>query len=89
MAMDTKTVISNLCLFLVLVGALNWGLVGAFGFDLVAWIGKNTARPVATLVYLLVGLAAIVFILLKLAMKQEKFTDAKKHEKFMDAKKKP
>lgn len=44
---------------LVVVGALNWGLVGAFGFDLVAAIfGPMSA--LSRIVYVLVGLAALV-----------------------------
>ncbi|MHC4574887.1 MAG: DUF378 domain-containing protein [Planctomycetota bacterium] len=43
---------------LVLIGALNWGLVGVFGFDLVARIfGEMTV--VTRLVYTVVGLAAL------------------------------
>lgn len=45
-------------LVLVIVGALNWGLVGLFGFDLVAAIfgdGSSLTR----LVYILVGLAGL------------------------------
>ncbi len=44
---------------LVLVGALNWGLVGAFDFDLVAAIfGVDTL--LTNIIYITVGLAAIV-----------------------------
>lgn len=48
---------------LVLVGGLNWGLVGIAKFDLVAWIcgglefGETNA--VSRIVYSLVGLAAV------------------------------
>lgn len=45
-------------LILLIVGGLNWGLVGLFGFDLVAAIfgaGSTLARAV----YVLVGLSAI------------------------------
>jgi len=43
---------------LLIVGGLNWGLVGAFGFDLVAAIfGEMSA--VSRLVYLLVGISAV------------------------------
>lgn len=45
---------------LVLIGALNWGLVGAFGIDLVALIfGDMTI--LARIVYILVGISAIVY----------------------------
>jgi len=44
---------------LLVVGGLNWGLWGAFQFDLVAAIfGGNTA-VLSRLIYLVVGLAAI------------------------------
>lgn len=44
---------------LVLIGALNWGLVGLFNFDLVAAIfGDMTI--LSRLVYTLVGLSALI-----------------------------
>ena len=44
---------------LTLIGALNWGLVGIFGFDLVAFVfGEMTL--LARFVYALVGISAIV-----------------------------
>jgi len=50
---------------LVLVGALNWGLVGFFQFDLVAAIfGKMST--ISRIIYGLVGLSAIYLIVWKL-----------------------
>jgi uncharacterized membrane protein YuzA (DUF378 family) len=43
---------------LLVVGGLNWGLVGAFGFDLVATIFGQMSG-LSKIVYVLVGLAAI------------------------------
>ena len=44
---------------LVVIGALNWGLVGLFGFDLVAFLfGEMTF--LTRLVYGLVGLAGLI-----------------------------
>ena len=44
---------------LVLIGALNWGLVGLFGFDLVAAIfGDMTVM--SRIIYSLVGISAII-----------------------------
>ena len=43
---------------LLVVGGLNWGLVGFFNFDLVAAI-FGAASPLARVVYSLVGLAAV------------------------------
>jgi uncharacterized membrane protein YuzA (DUF378 family) len=49
-----------LALILVLVGALNWGLVGLAQFDLVAALFGGPAAPLSRVVYSLVGIAAIV-----------------------------
>ncbi len=48
---------------LVVVGGLNWGLVAINpGYDLVAWLGSVTASIVATVVYALVGISALVLL---------------------------
>ena len=44
---------------LIVVGGLNWGLWGAFQFDLVATIGGGNTGMLARLVYCLVGLSAV------------------------------
>ena len=54
-----------LTLVLVIVGGLNWGLVGIFGFDLVAAItgaSFGDTNLISRIVYGLVGLAAIWLI---------------------------
>lgn len=46
---------------LTIIGGLNWGLIGAFDFNLVAAIfGEQTA--ISRIVYILVGLSAIYLI---------------------------
>ena len=48
---------------LVIIGALNWALVGAFGIDLVALIfGDMTI--LSRIVYILVGISAIIYAIL-------------------------
>jgi uncharacterized membrane protein YuzA (DUF378 family) len=50
--------ICKVACLLVIVGALNWGLVGAFGLDLVArFLGEMTVA--SRIVYGLVGLAGL------------------------------
>jgi uncharacterized membrane protein YuzA (DUF378 family) len=50
--------INVLTLVLLIVGGLNWGLVGLFGFDLVAAIfGEMSA--LSRIVYTLVGISAV------------------------------
>ncbi|MEZ5845000.1 MAG: DUF378 domain-containing protein [Hyphomicrobiaceae bacterium] len=44
---------------LLVIGGLNWGLVGLFQFDLVAALFGGEGAPLARLVYVLVGLAAL------------------------------
>jgi uncharacterized membrane protein YuzA (DUF378 family) len=51
-------IVNQLTLFLLIVGGLNWGLVGLFGFDLVAAIfGEMSA--LSRIVYTLVGASAL------------------------------
>ena len=47
-------------LLLVIVGAVNWGLVGLFQFDLVAALFGGQAAPLSRVVYTLVGLSGVV-----------------------------
>lgn len=49
----------TLALILVIVGALNWGMVGLFQFDLIASIFGGVGNTVARVLYTLVGLAGI------------------------------
>lgn len=44
---------------LLVIGGLNWGLVGLFQFDLVAAIGGGSSGALARLVYVVVALAAL------------------------------
>ena len=49
----------KIALLLSIVGGLNWGSIGFFGYDFVAWIfgGQNTVG--SRIIYSLVGVAAI------------------------------
>ena len=49
----------RIALILGIIGGLNWGLVGLFRFDLVAYIFGGQTATVSRVVYTLVGLAAI------------------------------
>jgi uncharacterized membrane protein YuzA (DUF378 family) len=48
---------------LVIVGALNWGLVGLFQFDLVATVFGGQSAAIARIVYSLVGVAGVLMLL--------------------------
>lgn len=60
-----------IAIILVIVGGLNWGLVGFFKFDLVASIFGNMST-LSRIVYDLVGLAALYMIFMKFSMSAEK-----------------
>ena len=52
-------IVDKTALTLAVIGALNWGSIGVFGFDLVAWIFGGQASVGARIVYTLVALAGI------------------------------
>ncbi len=51
--------IDKIALTLAIIGGLNWGSVGLFQFDLVAWLFGGTDALLARIIYTLVGLSAI------------------------------
>lgn len=52
-------IMDKIALMLVIIGGINWGSVGIFRFDIVAWIFGGQTATVSRVVYTLVGLAAI------------------------------
>lgn len=48
-----------LALILSIIGCLNWGLVGIFRFDLVAWLFGGSGALLSRIIYTLVGLAGL------------------------------
>lgn len=54
-------VIDWIALILLIIGGLNWGLVGLFGFDLVAFI-LGDMSILSRIVYVVVGLCALYAI---------------------------
>ena len=55
--MDTLTLI------LSIIGCVNWGLVGLFQFDLVAWLFGGASSLLSRIIYTLVGLSGLWCIL--------------------------
>ena len=51
--------LDRICLILTIIGSLNWGSVGLFQFDLVAWLFGSSAALGSRLVYGLIGLSAL------------------------------
>ena len=52
-------IIDRIALFLLVVGGINWGLVGLFQFDLVAWLCGGSESIISRIVYVLVALSAL------------------------------
>lgn len=50
--------VDKIALTLLIIGGLNWGLVGIFSFDLVAWAFGGQGAALSRLVYILVALSA-------------------------------
>lgn len=51
--------LDRLSLILTIIGALNWGSIGLFQFDLVAWIFGGQDALLSRIVYTVVALAGI------------------------------
>lgn len=52
-------IVNKIALALIIVGAINWGLVGLFSFDLVAWICGGAGALMARIIYTVIALAGI------------------------------
>ena len=52
-------VIDKIAVLLAVIGALNWGSVGLFGFDAVAWLFGGQLALFSRIIYTLVGLAGL------------------------------
>jgi uncharacterized membrane protein YuzA (DUF378 family) len=60
--MFLKKKLEMISLFFIVIGALNWGLVGLLGFNLVTIISKYTFTWIENIVYIVVGVSALVHI---------------------------
>ncbi|MBO5200189.1 MAG: DUF378 domain-containing protein [Clostridia bacterium] len=51
--------LDKICLILTILGSINWGLVGIFQFDLVAWLFGGSDAIISRIVYSVIALAGI------------------------------
>ncbi len=51
--------LDRISLILVIIGAINWGAIGLFQFDIVAWLFGGQGAIISRIVYTLVALAGI------------------------------
>ena len=52
-------IMDRIALVLAIVGGINWGSVGLFRFDIVAWLFGGQTATVSRVIYTLVGIAAL------------------------------
>lgn len=52
-------IMDRIALILTIIGALNWGSIGLFRFDIVAWIFGGQTSIVSRIIYTIVALAGI------------------------------
>ncbi len=52
-------VLDRIALILTIVGALNWGSIGLFQFDIVAWICGGQSSLLSRIIYTVVALAGV------------------------------
>ncbi len=59
--------LDKFALAIVVIGAINWGLIGLLQFDLVAWLCGGAGTLLARLIYAVVGIAGVwaITILIK------------------------
>lgn len=63
----------TIALILSIIGCINWGLVGIFQFDLVAWLFGGQGAVFSRIIYALVGLAGLWCISLLFRRGKERF----------------
>ncbi len=51
--------LDRIALILVIIGALNWGSIGLFQFDIVGWLFGGQGATISRIVFTLVALAGI------------------------------
>ena len=56
---ELSVIMDRIALVLAIIGGLNWGSIGLFRFDIVAWIFGGQTSTVSRVIYTLVGLAAL------------------------------
>lgn len=67
--------LDRVSLILVIIGAINWLLVGLFGFDLVAYVCGGQTAVLSRIIYAIVGIAGLWSISL-LFREREILTDS-------------
>lgn len=59
MAQERNDIMDKTALVLIIIGAINWGLIGIFGFDLVGAVFGGQMSIISRIIFTLVGLAGL------------------------------
>ena len=57
--MDITMIMDRIALIITIIGALNWGSIGLFSFDIVAWICGGQDALLSRIIYTVVALEGI------------------------------
>lgn len=68
--------LDRICLVLAILGALNWGSIGLFQFDIVAWICGGAGSLVARVIYTVIALAGVWCVSLLFREREDMTTPA-------------
>ena len=63
--------LDKIALLLTIIGGVNWGLIGIFQFDLVAWIFGGQSAIISRIIYTVIALAAIWCISILFVSREE------------------
>ena len=64
--------LDRICLILTIIGSLNWGSVGLFQFDIVAWLFGGADALISRIIYTVIALAGVWCISLLFRERDEK-----------------
>ncbi len=70
--------LDRIALILSIIGAVNWGSIGLFQFDLVAWLFGGQDNIISRIIYVVVGLAGLWCITL-LFRERSAISDGEEH----------
>jgi len=70
--------LDRLALIIMIIGGINWGLVGLFNFDLVSFIFGGSDEIITRVIFMLVGISALWCISL-LFIKRARYITGEQH----------
>ncbi len=68
--------LDRIALALLVIGGINWGSIGLFSFDIVAWLFGGQMSVISRIIYTVVGLSALWCLTLLFRPSNEVLTDS-------------